>query len=135
MPAGVLQATLPYCRSCGWDYVQTNDKGSDLVCDSCGDELTNSGDAGGLAAAATPGSTPGVADVTFTWVTNTDSDFDETRASVDGAAFSAFTVDTSPTTVVGAAGEVIIFQIRSMMNTVGGPLAGAVLEITDTVTP
>ena len=135
MPAGVLQATLPYCRSCGWDYVQTNDKGSDLVCDSCGDELTNSGDAGGLDAATTPGSTPGVADVTFTWVENADADDTETRASVDGAAFSAWTSDTSPTIVAGTAGQVIVFQIRSVMNSVSGPVYGPTLEITDTVTP
>ena len=135
MAAGVLQATLPYCRACGWDYVQTNDKGSDLVCDSCGDELVNSGSAAGLDAPDTPGSTPGVADVVFTWVTNPDSDFDQTRQSVDAAPFTPWVTDTSPTTVVGAAGDVIIFQIRSVMNTVSGPLIGDVLEITDTVTP
>ncbi len=135
MAAGVLQATLPYCRACGWDYVQTNDKGSDLICDSCGDELANSGDASGLDAPTTPGSTPGVADVTFTWVANPDADFSQTRQSVDAAPFTPWVTDTSPTIVIGAAGDVIIFQIRSVMNTVSGPLIGDTLEITDTVTP
>ncbi len=135
MAAGVIQKTLPYCRSCGWDYVQTNDRGSDLVCDSCGDDLTNSGDTAGLAAATNPGSTPGVADVVFTWTTNPDSDFDETRFLVDVGQFGPWITDTSPTTVVGAAGNSITFQIRSVVNTVSGPLIGDTLQIVDTVTP
>lgn len=135
MPAGVIQKTLPYCRSCGWDYVQTNDRGADDVCDSCSDELANSGPPSLVAAATAPGSTPGVADVTFTWTANATADFTETRQSVDAAAFTPWVTDTSPTIVAGAAAQVIVFQIRSVVNTVSGPVSGAVLEITDTVTP
>lgn len=135
MPAGVLQKTLPYCRACGWDYVQTNDKGSDLICDGCGDDLDNSGSVIGLAVAATPTSTPGVADVVFGWVENVAADDTETRSSVDGGAFSPWVSDTTTTTVVGAAGDEIIFQIRSVVDSVSGPVYGPTLEIVDNVTP
>ncbi len=135
MAAGVIQKTLPYCRACGWDYVLTNDRGSDLVCDSCGDDLTNSGSPAGLAAPTNPGSTPGAADVTFTWTSNPEADSDESRFSVDGDPFSSFITDTSPTSVAGSAGDVIAFEVRSVVDTVQGGAEGPVLKITDTVTP
>ena len=135
MVAGTIQVTLPYCRACGWDYVNANDIGSDDVCDSCGDDLANSGSAVGLAAATLPTSTPGIADVVFGWTENAAADDTETRSSVDGAAFSAWVSDTTTTTVVGAAGEVIVFQVRSVVDSVSGPVYGPTLEITDTVTP
>ena len=135
MVAGTLQKTLPYCRSCGWDYVNSPDLEDDTVCDSCGDDLANSGSAVGLLAASGATSTPGIADVVFGWTENAASDDTETRFSVDGDPFSPWISDTTTTTVVGAAGEVIVFQVRSVVDTVSGPVYGPTLEITDTVTP
>ena len=135
MAAGVIQKTLPYCRACGWDYIQTKDRDADDVCDGCGDDLLNSGDPSSVDAPTNPGSTPGVADVTFTWTSNPEADFDQTRSLVDAGQFGPWVTDTSPTTVVGAAGNVITFQIRSVVNTVSGPVIGDILQIVDTVTP
>jgi len=103
------------------------------VCDSCGDDLANSGSTVGLLPASGVGSTPGVADVVFAWTENVDADDTETRSSVDGGAFSAWASDTSTTAVAGTTGQEIIFEIRSVVDTVSGPVYGPVVQIVDNV--
>ena len=123
MPAGVLAPTFPFCRACGWHVTtisfQYPDRAADDICDSCGDDLLESG----FAAAEPPTAllaTAGSLQVTFTWTDNPDADSTDFRHQTDGGAFTLVSPDTSPTVVVAGAGEVVSGQVRSVLNGVAG---------------
>ncbi len=120
MPAGVIAPTAPYCRACGWDFVNTADKNTDKVCDSCGDDLTNSG-FDGVAPPTALLATAGSLQVTFTWTDNPAADSTDFRHQTDGGVFTLVSPDTSPTVVVAAAGETVSGQVRSVIGGFAGP--------------
>ena len=124
MPAGVIQPTVPYCRACGWDFIKSPNRDADAMCDSCGDDLTQSfgtaGD-GPTDLVATPGSL----EVVFTWVDNPLADSTEFRSTTDGPPFSPITTETSPHSVAGLEGEVISGQVRSVVSGFSGEWTAA----------
>ncbi len=119
MPAGVIAPTVPYCRACGWDFVNSPDRAADDVCDSCGDPLINSGSDTIIPPTALL-ATAGSLQVTFTWTDNVLADSTDFRHQTDGGAFTVVSPDTSPTVVVAGAGEVVSGQVRSVTNGVAG---------------
>lgn len=124
MAAGVIAPTAPYCRACGWDFVNSPDRAADDVCDSCGDDLTNSG-AGGVAPPTALLATAGSLQVTFTWTDNPEADTTDFRHQTDGGVFTLVSPDTSPTVVVAGAGEVVSGQVRSVIGGFAGPWSAA----------
>ena len=116
-------STYPFCGSCGRETYGPpvfTDLANDLVCDGCGADLL----AFGYAATVPPTAllaTPGSLQVTFTWTANPGADSTESRSKVAANAWSAWATDTSPTVVVAAAGETVLFEVRSIVNGVPGP--------------
>ncbi len=124
MPAGVITSTVPYCRACGWDFVNTIDKNTDLICDSCGDDLLESG-AGDLVPPTVLLATAGSLSVSFTWVDNPAADTTDFRSQIDGGAFTVVSPDTSPTVIAALEGEVVSGSVRSVINGIAGPWSTA----------
>ena len=117
-------STYPFCGSCAretYGPYAFEDLADDLVCDGCGADLL----AFGFAASIPPTdllATPGSLQVTFTWTANTAADSTESRSKVAANAWTAWTTDTSPTIVVAGAGETVLFEVRSIVNGVPGPV-------------
>ena len=124
MAAGAITATTPYCRACGWDFIQSGNLDSDQFCDSCGDDLTES-----LGAPADPptalSATGGSLQVSFSWTDNPAADTTDFRHRTDGGAFTVVSPDTSPTVVVAADGEVVSGQVRSVVSGIAGDWSAA----------
>lgn len=120
MAAGVITATTPYCRACGWDFVGSPNRDSDPYCDSCGDDL-NGSLAGAIDPPAALSATGGSLQVTFTWTDNTGADTTDFRHQTDGGDWTVVSPDTSPTVIVAADGEVVGGQVRSITSGVTGP--------------
>lgn len=120
MAAGVIAPTTPYCRACGWDFVNSPDLAGDFTCDSCGDDLLNSLGAGGEPPTALL-ATAGSLQVTFTWTDNPAADTTDFRSQIDGGAFAEVSPDTSPTVIAALEGEEVCGQVRSVVDGVEGP--------------
>lgn len=120
MPAGIVAPTRPYCRSCGWDFINSPNRDLDSHCDSCGDDLVASVGASADAPTALS-ATGGSLDVDFTWTDNGAADTTDFRHQTDGGAFTVILGDSSPTTVVAAEAEVVSGQVRSVVDGITGP--------------
>lgn len=125
MPAGVAIISAPYCRACGWDFVNTPDKNNDSVCDSCGDKLTNSVDPVGQVPPTVLLATAGSLSVSFTWTDNVAADSTDFRSQIDGGVFTVVIGDTSPTVIAALEGETVSGQVRSVTDGVEGPWSAA----------
>lgn len=117
MAAGVIAATTPFCRACGWDFILVN-TGDDSVCDSCGDTLAFS-QAGANAAPTDLAAALGTDEVLFTWTEA--SDTSDIQYSIDGAAFILDDTVTSPYTVVATAVKTVAGQVRIVLDATQGP--------------
>ena len=123
MPAGVIQATSPYCRSCGWDFILIN-TGDDSICDSCGDELFQS--QGAVGAPVDLAAALGTDEVVFTWTAGTDTD--DVQYSIDGATIIFDDDATSPYTVAAPAVASVSLQVRTVLDGIPTPWSAAVVE-------
>ena len=121
MAAGVAIIPSPYCRACGWDFVNTPDRNNDSICDSCGDDLANSVDPVGLLPPSGFTAVGGSLAVTFTWIDNVDADSTDFRHQTDGGPWTVVIGDTSTTIVVAAEGEEVCGQLRSVTDGIEGP--------------
>ena len=119
MAAGVISPTIPYCRACGWDFINSPDRASDDFCDSCGDDLLESGSATIIPPTVLL-ATAGSLSVSFTWVDNPLADSTDFRSQIDGGAFTVVSPDTSPTVIAALEGEVVSGQVRSVTNGIAG---------------
>ena len=120
MPAGVMAPTTPYCRACGWDFVQSPNLGDDGFCDACGDDLEQSIGSVPLLPPSGFTATPASLSVSFAWIDNVDADTTDFRHQTEGGAWTVVSPDTSPTVVVAAEGEEVCGQLRSVADGVDG---------------
>ena len=120
MAAGTIAPTSPYCRACGWDFIQSPNLDDDQFCDACGDDLVAS--IGSVPFLPPSGFTAvgGSLAVTFTWIANVDADSTDFRHQTDGGAWTTVIGDTSTTVVVAAEGEEVCGQLRSVTDGVNG---------------
>jgi len=110
MAAGVIAATTPYCRACGWDFVAIN-TGDDSICDSCGDTLAESL-AGALDAPTDLAAATGTDEVIFSWTASAVTD--DVQYTINGVPSPLDDDAASPYSVpVDAVGEVC-FQVRAV---------------------
>ena len=105
--------TFPFCGSCGWDM--NENLNADVFCDACGADLRRFLEPGQFAPTAFTG-IPSESGVDFTWIPNPGASSTESRFSIDGAEYSAWITDTSPTTVPASPGEEVCLQLRSVIN-------------------
>ena len=124
MAAGVIAPTVPYCRACGWDFVNKPDLATDNICDSCGDDLLESG-AGTIIPPTVLLATAGSLSVSFTRTDKPHADTTDFRSQIDGGAFTVVSPDTSPTVIAALEGEVVSGQVRSVTNGIAGPWSAA----------
>ena len=110
MAAGVIAATTPYCRACGWDFVLIN-TGDDSICDSCGDSLSESY-AGVIDAPADLAGALGTDEVVFTWTASAGTD--DVQYSIDGGALVFDDDAASPYTVAAPAVAEVCLQVRAV---------------------
>jgi hypothetical protein len=125
MAAGTIQATTPFCRSCGWDFVAFPNLDDDFRCDACGDDLRGSLTVGVLDPPTSLSAAGGSLDVTFTWTDEPSADTTDLRHQTDGGAWTTIVSDTSPAVIVAADGEVVNGQVRSVTSGVTGPWSAA----------
>lgn len=121
MPAGVMQATAPYCRSCGWDFILIN-TGVDTVCDSCGDLLVES--QGSVAGPTDLASALGTDKVTYTWTAGADED--DVRYRISGAAYVFDDDAATPYDVTATAVKSVRLEVRTTLNAIPGPWSAGV---------
>ena len=120
MAAGVIAATTPYCRACGWDFILVN-TGIDTVCDSCGDRLAESM-AGVLAPPADLVAALGTDEVIFTWTALGTTD--DIEYSIAGAAFVFDDAAVSQYTVAAGAVQVVLARVRTFDQAIPGFYSG-----------
>lgn len=118
--------TRPYCGQCGWTVhnIFGGDANNDLLCDSCGADLTLYGWEGWVAPDDLVAAL-GTDEVVFTW-TETD-DTNDVQYSINGVLSPLDDDAASPYSVpVTAVGEVS-FQVRTVLDGIPGPWSAAVV--------
>ncbi len=121
MPAGVIQATTPYCRACGWDFILIN-TGDDSVCDSCGDTLAFSLGGGGIPPTDLVAAL-GTDEVVFTWTEALDTS--DVQYRIDGGTLVFDDDASSPYTVAAPAVASVSLQVRTVTDATEGPWSAA----------
>ena len=112
--------TRPYCGQCGWTVhnIFGGDANNDLLCDSCGADLTLYGWAG-FAAPTDLVAALGTDEVVFTWTEALDTS--DVQYSIDGAAVVFDDDAASPYTVAAPAVASVALQVRTVLDGIPGP--------------
>ena len=136
MPAKVAVPITPFCLSCGWDFgantavVIVDKRTPSTKCSSCGADLSNFEDGASVDQSAdlvppiVTDVTPTGISVDFVYTENDLATTFEFISRIDGGAFTAPALATGGVTVVlGTAGQVIDYRIRSVGVAVDGPFS------------
>ena len=127
MPTKVVVPITPFCLSCGWDYganhsqLVANKATVSVFCSSCGADLRNFEDllsvdqSAFLVPPLVVAIVPTGISVDFTYTENELATTEEFISRINGGAFTAPALATGGVTVVlGTAGQVIDYRIRSV---------------------